>query len=77
MFMSAGYLKRPLYQKLGIKDDLKVKIITAPQNYFELLGNHPIIKISKKESERVDFIYLFSKSVECIEIQFFILKKKE
>ena len=61
--MSSVYSKRPLYQKLRIKEGLKVQIINAPLNYFELFENHPIIEISKEESELVDFICLFNKSI--------------
>ena len=72
--MSAGYSKRPLYQKLGIKEGFKVRIIDAPNNYFELLGEHPRIDLVEDGNNQVDFIHLFSKSVEQFENQFIRLK---
>ena len=34
---SAGYSGTPLLKKLGIKPEMKVLLISAPDDYFELL----------------------------------------
>ncbi len=74
--MPAGYSKRPLYEKLGIKEGLKIRIIDVPKNYFELLGVLPKIEIFENNSELVDFIHLFSENIEHFENKFFILKEE-
>jgi len=74
--MPAGYSKRPLYEKLGIKEGLKIRIIDVPKNYFELLGVLPKIEILENNSELVDFIHLFSENIEHFENKFFILKEE-
>ena len=74
--MSSGYSKRPLYQKLGIKEEFNILIINGPENYFELLGDFPKVKVLNDLSEPVDFIHLFSENVEHFENQFFIIKEK-
>ena len=73
--MPAGYSKRPLYQKLGIKEGFKVRIINAPEDYFELLGEYPKIDLVESESNQMDLIHLFSESVGQFENQFFRLKE--
>lgn len=72
--MSTGYSKRPLFKKLGIKEGFKIRIINAPDNYFELLGEIPEVEILNNDSELVNFIHLFSKSAEEFENQFVKLK---
>ncbi len=72
--MSAGYSNQPLVKKLGIKEGSKVRIIDAPENYFELLGDLAQIEILENNSELADFIHLFSKMVEHFENHIFILK---
>lgn len=36
--MTAGYSGSPLYKKLGMKEGFTVKLINAPRNYKELIG---------------------------------------
>ena len=72
--MPAGYSKRPLYQKLGIIEGFIVRIINAPDDYFKSLGEHPKIDLVEDGNNQVDFIHLFSKSVEQFENQFIRLK---
>jgi hypothetical protein len=36
--MAAGYSNTPLYKKLGMKEGFAVKLINAPDNYKELIG---------------------------------------
>lgn len=34
---TAGYSGTPLIKKLGIKEETKVQLVNAPENYFKLL----------------------------------------
>ncbi|MEP7256479.1 MAG: hypothetical protein ABI666_11940 [Ferruginibacter sp.] len=57
----AGYSGTPLMQKLGIKPGMKVLVLHAPENYFQLL----LSDISKQyvaSNETPDFIHLFAKT---------------
>lgn len=60
IFMNeAGYSGTPLIKKLGIKPDMKVLALHAPESYFQLLG----LNISKQyaANNTPDFIHLFAK----------------
>ena len=72
--MSAGYSKKPLFQKLGIKEGMKIRLLNEPNNYFDLLGDIPSIDVLSDNSINVDFIHLFSKSIQHFENQIIILK---
>ncbi len=74
--MTSGYSKQPLVKKLGIKEGAKIRIINAPEYYFELLGELPKVEVLNNNSEKADFIHLFSKSVKELEDQLFILKEE-
>ncbi len=39
--MGAGYSKRPLVKKLGIKAGCKISILNPPDNYETTLGQLP------------------------------------
>ena len=54
----AGYSKTPLIKKLGITDSMKVLLINAPVNYFDLIKKD-ISKSLCGKNDRPDFIHLF------------------
>ena len=59
----AGYSKTPLFKKLGLKADMKVVCLTAPDNYLELLGaDAPEQDWLVSLSTACDFVHLFTKS---------------
>lgn len=74
--MPAGYSKRSLIAKLGIKPNFKLIFINSPENYNELLGtiDFPIIE-NKKLTGEFDFIQFFTKSEKELKEKFLILKK--
>jgi len=74
--MSAGYSKKPLFQKLGIKEGMKIRLLNEPNNYFDLLGDISSIDVLSDNSINVDFIHLFSKSIQHFENQIIILKEE-
>ncbi|MCZ6766156.1 MAG: DUF3052 domain-containing protein [bacterium] len=59
--MTVGYSGRPLVAKLGIKDGFRIAVLSAPENYWGLLGSLPS-GVEKSESMRgaaFDLIHLF------------------
>ena len=54
----AGYSGTPLIKKLGIKNDKKVLLLNAPDNYFELLGTTLTGQLCKGK-EVPDLVHLF------------------
>lgn len=60
--MPAGYSKRSLVDKLGIKNGAKVAILNPPENYNTTLGPLPgSVAASKKLQGHLDFIHFFTK----------------
>lgn len=59
--MSAGYSGTPLIKKLGIKPTDKLKLINAPEEYMQWLGEDVSNQLCKGR-EVADFIHLFAKN---------------
>lgn len=58
---SSGYSGTPLSKKLGLKEGFRIKLINAPINYFELIGDVPAKIVMEEDLNSVDdFIHLFS-----------------
>ena len=58
---TAGYSGTPLIKKLGITPQMKILLLNAPDNYFDLLGQDIAAQIiSAKQTP--DFIHLFAKN---------------
>lgn len=73
--MSAGYSKRTLIQKLGIKAGNRLALINAPDNYEETLGPLPAgVTALDTLDESLDFIQFFTKEASQLEAQFPSLK---
>ncbi len=63
----AGYSGTPLFKKLGIKQGFKIKIVNAPDNYFNelvLLPND--VEVVTGNSD-LDFVHLFTNKFEELE----------
>jgi hypothetical protein len=60
--MSAGYSKRSLPEKLGLKPGFRICILNAPTHYSETLGELPpsVQRLSKPDAA-MDFIQFFTK----------------
>lgn len=54
----SGYSGTPLIKKLGIKEESKVVLINAPENYMEFLESD-INKQLVKEISKADLVHLF------------------
>lgn len=74
--MTAGYSKKSLVEKLGIKSGYKIIIINTPGNYYKELGKLPkdVIEV-KNLSNNIDFIHFFTKTKKELENTFPKLKK--
>jgi len=59
--MPAGYSKRSLVEKLGIKEGFAVAILGAPENYASVLGKLPSgVKQFNQLKGPLDFLQFFS-----------------
>jgi hypothetical protein len=72
--MSAGYSGTSLLKKLGIKEDMKIKLIGQPAEYFDLLEMNISSQICKK-NEVPDLIHLFVRTNKQFEAQMKKIKK--
>jgi hypothetical protein len=74
--MVAGYSKRSLPDKLGIKDSFKIALVGAPERYDTQLGI-PRGKVTRGESPDgpLDFVQFFCKEKQELEKRFPILKQ--
>lgn len=72
---SAGYSKRPLADKLGIKAGMRVAILDAPDGYDETLGALPdgVQPLDALASD-LDFVHYFVKERAALEAEFPKLK---
>lgn len=74
--MPAGYSKKSLVEKLGIKEGLKVAIFNSPADYNHTLGKLPEnVAVTKNLGERLDFIQFFTKVSKGLERTFPKLKR--
>ena len=73
--MPAGYSKKSLVEKLGIKEGFAISIIGAPENYAATLGKLPsALKQSKKLEGPLDFVQFFCSKRAQLEENFQTLK---
>lgn len=61
----AGYSQTPLQQKLGIKEDQRVRFIDAPSELSEWLGKLPSLKMTTRPP--YDFVLLFVNTTSKLE----------
>jgi hypothetical protein len=64
---ATGYSGTPLIRKLGIRPEMKVLLINAPENYFELLETDISAQVVKSGG---DFVHIFAVSAKELEKQF-------
>ena len=66
--MTAGYSKRPLSQKLGIKEGQRIFLIGAPEGYLDALGPLPeSARVGRHLRGKKDFIQFFTRSLRELE----------
>ncbi len=57
---SSGYSGTPLAKKLGIKNGFKIKLVNAPDNYFDLFTDLPIDIYFEDDDAKKDLIHFFT-----------------
>jgi hypothetical protein len=61
----AGYSGTPLAKKLGIKPGFEIKLLNAPEYYFELFTDLPAgLSVNQNTTAKKDFIHFFTKQKE-------------
>ncbi len=71
--MTAGYSGTPLVRKLGLKPGMSVRLLGAPEGYWELLGGDAAeleVAVADPADASVDFSHLFASDVETLEARF-------
>jgi len=62
----SGYSGKSLIDKLGMKEDFKIRIINPPENYFERIDGPKQLVLTESAS-RADFIHCFVKTMAELE----------
>lgn len=70
----AGYSKRSLLEKLGIKDSFRTIFINPPAHYQEMLNLPPTVNVEHTVNGTFDLIQLFTKEKKELESYFPRLK---
>ena len=74
--MPAGYSKKSLVEKLGIKEGFAISIIGAPENYAATLGKLPPgVRQTNKLEGPLDFVQFFCSKRSRLEDNFPALKE--
>jgi len=74
--MAAGYSKKSLIDKLGIKEGNRIAILNPPENYSATLGPFPKDVVATKTLQScTDFIHFFTKQKRDLESNFAKLKR--
>jgi len=71
----AGYSKRSLVDKLGIKDGAKIAILNAPRGYARTLGTLPQVSRKSRVAGPLDFVQFFTKERQTLERRFAALAR--
>jgi hypothetical protein len=72
---TAGYSGTPLAKKLGIKENFSIKLINAPDYYFDLFADLPKNLITTAKSN-IDFIHYFATKEVALAKDILSLKKQ-
>jgi hypothetical protein len=73
----AGYSATPLAKKLGIKSEFKMRLINAPDHYFDLFTDMPSnVQLLNDKRSKKNFIHLFAKDIKTFETHIHDLKNE-
>ena len=72
--MDASYSGTPLHRKLGLKEGFRVRVINAPGNYKELIGEVKLVY--QPEGGGLDLIHFFTNSAEELEMVLPVIMKE-
>ncbi len=70
---TAGYSGTPLIKKLGIKEDTKLLLVNAPENYFTLLKQDMTTQLCKKK-DLPQLVHVFVTSTKVFEKEMRLLE---
>lgn len=70
---TAGYSGTPLIKKLGIKEDTKLLLVNAPENYFTLLEQDITPQLCKKK-ELPQLVHVFVTGKKVFEREMLLLQ---
>jgi hypothetical protein len=72
-----GYSATPLAKKLGIKPGFKMRLINAPDHYFDLFTDMPSdVQLLNDKKSKKNFIHFFAKDVKTYEAHVHDLKNE-
>ncbi len=67
---SAGYSGTPLVRKLGLKEGMRVRLLDAPEQYWDLMGHPPrslgLDPLPEEDGRKADFTHLFATDPEAL-----------
>jgi hypothetical protein len=55
----AGYSGTPLYKKLGIKSGMRVTVLDAPEDYWDLMPDLPDVQLAEPGDRELDLVHAF------------------
>ena len=74
---TSGYSGTPLAKKLGLKEGFTIQVFNSPKKYIDFFHDFPLDITDMGQGlckEQIDFIHIFTKSLEELEISFKIAK---
>ena len=71
---AAGYSGTPLVKKLGIKDNFTIKVVNAPDYYFELINLPEKTELATDKETKKNLIHYFTKEKKELEKDIAILR---
>lgn len=59
MATPAGYSGTPLYRKLGIKSGMRLTVLGAPEDYWDLMPDLPEVQLTDPTDRQLDLVHAF------------------
>ena len=59
MATPAGYSGTPLYKKLGIKSGMRLTVLGAPEDYWDLMPDLPEVQLTEPTDQQLDLVHAF------------------
>ena len=69
-------MPKPVYQKLGIKEEVPVVVIKPPQAYAKLVDFESLKTLSFEKNDHLYFVHLFAHRAQDLEEWFLSVKEK-
>lgn len=71
---SAGYSETPLARKLGLKPGMTVRLLDAPDGYWDLFGGEvdemDLVRLDAEEDTEAAFTHLFARRLDALRERF-------